>query len=429
MTVKPATENMRREYPYYRRNLWAFVGDFVFFGVGMAFLDSTTVLPTLARQLTTSAFLVGLISAMSRGLWMLPQLAAANYVGGKPRQRPYLILPALIGRPFTWLLALFLFLSPDYQPLLVYGALLLWVIVFWLCDGLASVPWFRLISKTIPPERRGRLFGLAQALGGVLAVGVGFVVRYLLSHQGPPFPENYAWLFLLGGAAFLVSVGVIFAVQEDPESTTVGRLPWRAYLPQLVRLMGRDRDFRLVTVVRLLLGAGGMAAPFYILYATEDLGLPPEVVGFFLSAQVGAGVLLGLIMGYLQERTGSQRVIQLSTVMGLMAPVGALLIPRLVPVGGVVFLWVYALIFVGMQGVMSAMTLGFMNFILEIAPREEEPTYVGLANTLGALMLLYPLLGGVLLERVSYSGLFTATALTIGAALIMAMGLRKPRTK
>lgn len=260
-----------------------------------------------------------------------------------------------------------------------------------------------------------------------MAVGAGFIVRYLMGHRGPPFPTNYAWLFLLSGLAFLISVGFILAVKENPKLTSGDRLSWRDYLPRLAILLGKDNDFRLVTLVRLLLGAGGMAAPFYILYATEDLGLSGEAIGFFVSVQVGASVLLGLLMGYVSERAGSKRVIQLSTVMGLISPLAALLIPRVISARDVGFLWAYALVFVGLQGVMSAMFLGFMNFVMEIAPREEESTYVGLANTLGAVLLVYPLVGGALLEGVSYLGLFTVTAVAVGSALLLATRLREPR--
>ena len=427
MNLKPETHNSKQEYPHYRRNLLAFAGDYIFFRVGIAFLNSVTILPALARELTASAPLVGLVSTLGSGAWMLPQLVAANYVTGKARQKPYLIIPASIGRPFTWLFALLLFLGLGQHPLLLYGALILWVTIFWLCDGLASVPWFHLVSKTIPPERRGRLFGLGQALGGVLAMGAGLVVRYLLSQQGPPFPINYAWLFLLAGTAFLMSLGSISTLKEDPEPGPKDRPPWRAYLPKLITLLGRDADFRLVTLVRVLLGAGGMAAPFYILYATEKLGLSYEAIGFFVSVQVGASVLLGVLMGYLNERAGSKRVIQLATVMGLMAPVGALVIPRLILTPGAGLLWAYGLIFIGLQGVMSAMMLGFMNFIMEIAPREEGPTYVGLANTLAAVLFIYPVLGGVLLEELSYTGLFSITALAVGVGLLLSARLREPR--
>jgi len=427
LNLKLETHSLKQQYPYYRRNLVAFVADVVFFRVGMAFLDSAIVLPALVRQLTLSAPLVGLVSAMGRGLWMLPQLVAANYVTGKPRQKPYVIIPVSIGRSFTFLFALVLFLGLDLRPLLLYGMLLVWVTIFWVCDGLCSVPWFHLISKTIPPDRRGRIFGLGQALGGVLAVGVGLIVRYLLGQQGPPFPVNYAWLFVLGGTAFYISLSATSMIAEDPEPVAIERLPWRVYLPRLITVLGQDADFRLVTLVRLLLGAGGMAAPYYVLYATEQLGLSREAIGFFLSVQVGASVLFGLLMGYLHGRAGCKRVIELATFMGLLSPLGALTVPHLIPTRGTAFLWAYALVFVALQGVMSAMMPGFMNFVMEIAPREEGPTYVGLANTLGAVLFIYPLLGGVLLEELSYPGLFSITALAVGAGLLLSARLREPR--
>ena len=74
------------------------------------------------------------------------------------------------------------------------------------------------------------------------------------------------------------------------------------------------------------------------------------------------------------------------------------------------------------------MMLGFMNFVMEIAPSEEGPTYVGLANTLGAALLVYPLLGGILLEKISYPGLFTITALAVSLAVLLATRLREPRS-
>jgi MFS family permease len=175
-------------------------------------------------------------------------------------------------------------------------------------------------------------------------------------------------------------------------------------------------------------GAGGMAAPFYILHATEDLGLSGDAIGFFVSVQVGAGVLLGLLMGYVSERAGSRRVIQLSTILGLMSPLVALLVPLLIVGTSPILPWAYALVFVGIQGVNSGTVLGFVNFVMEIAPAEEGPTYVGLANTLGAVLLVYPLIGGVLLERISYAGLFTATAAVAALALLMATRLRAPQT-
>jgi len=92
--------------PDERRNFAAFFGDFFFFGVAMSFVSQTTVLPSLARQLTDSAPLIGLVSTLQTGGWMLPQLIASSYVGSYPLKKPLIVIPALIGRATYPLLAL-----------------------------------------------------------------------------------------------------------------------------------------------------------------------------------------------------------------------------------------------------------------------------------------------------------------------------------
>jgi hypothetical protein len=51
----------------HRRNTLAYLGDHLFFGVGMSFASQATVLPSLVRELSDSALLVGLVSAIATG--------------------------------------------------------------------------------------------------------------------------------------------------------------------------------------------------------------------------------------------------------------------------------------------------------------------------------------------------------------------------
>ena len=78
-------------YPHYRRNFIALVVDFAGFGLGFAFYGPSTVLPAFVSVLTSSAPLVGLISTLLMGSWLLPQLIAANYLAAKERQKPHLL--------------------------------------------------------------------------------------------------------------------------------------------------------------------------------------------------------------------------------------------------------------------------------------------------------------------------------------------------
>jgi len=246
---------------HYRLNFICFVLDYVFFGVGMAFVSQTTVLPSFVSQLTDSAPLIGLASTIQTGAWLLPQLIAASYLADKDRKKPYILLPAAVGRPVFWLLAGILFLPGDRPPTLILGLFFVSLAIFMGTDALASVAWFDVLSKAIPPTRRGRLIGAGQVLSGLLTVGAGAVVNALLGPQGPPFPHNYALLFFLAGLSFVVSWLAISFLREPVKPTQAKRLPWNAFLPKLLTVLRENRVFSLLTALRLLTGLSGMAVP------------------------------------------------------------------------------------------------------------------------------------------------------------------------
>ena len=427
--VQPPTSNLQppTSNPHYRRNFICFVLDYVFFGVGLAFISQTTVLPSFVSQLTDSAPLIGLASTIQTGAWLLPQLIAASYLADKDRKKPYLMLPAAIGRPVFWLLAGVLFVAGDLSPTLILGLFFIGLAVFMSTDALAAVAWFDIMSKAIPPTRRGRLFGIGQFFSGLLTVGAGAVVNALLGPQGPPFPRNYALLFFLAGLSFFVSLATMIFLREPVEPTQNERLPWNAFLPKLLTVLRENRTFSLVTALRLLMGLNGMALPFYVVYATEELQLGIEAIGLFLSSQVVGGILAGFVWGYLNERSGSRIVIQCSTVMALASPLLALLMGPIGRLAGASTIYVYSLIFLAIGALNSSMMPGFINFVLELAPPEERATYIALTNTLCGVLLVVPFLGGWLLQATSYPVLFAVTAVGIALGLVLTLRLEEPR--
>ena len=87
---------------HYWRNFWALALDFCFFGVGMAFLSTSTVIPGFLTALGASSTVIGLMSSLQSAGWLLPQLFAARMLADKSRKKPYIMWPAGIGRTL-WL--------------------------------------------------------------------------------------------------------------------------------------------------------------------------------------------------------------------------------------------------------------------------------------------------------------------------------------
>jgi MFS family permease len=414
--------------PHYRRNFAALMGDYVGFGLALTFASATTILPDFVGRLTDSKIVIGLLSTVSNGAFLLPQLVFANLLTNKPRKKPYFNLGASIGRPLYLLYAIALWLGLGHSPALAVILFFATQVVFWGCDSLVTVAWFDVLAKAMPPERRGRLLGTSQMTGGVLSIGAGATIVALLGETGPPFPYNYATLFALAGGFFLFSLFSWSFVVEPDELVEEGERPaWRDYLPHLLNTLRHDHAFRRLIIVRLLAGFDGLAIGFYVLFATRELGLPPGVIGVFTAVQTVGGILASLGMGVISERVGSHRVVQIATALSLTAPLVAFGL-FLIPVrDSAVTTAIYAWVFLTIGAVANSVMLGFFNYIIELAPSGQRPTYIGLFNTIGGTLVVLPVAGGWLLQTTSYGALFALTATILAVAHGLSWGLPSAR--
>lgn len=405
------------ETQHYRRNFVLIVADYVLFGMAMSLVNASTVLPELVRRLTNSAPLVGLVIAVWNGTWLVPQLWAAQALSHHVYKKPAMLIAGLIGRPAFLIISAGLLAGASERPVIMIGLLLASILLFWCADAFCTIAWFDIVAKAVPVERRGRLFGLAQVLSGLLALGVAAFVSLMLGPGGPPFPSNYAWLFGLASALVLVGLGALAVMHEPPERAPQEQVGWQIFISQLVVLLRQDAAFRQVIAGRLLDGLSALAMPFFVIYASDVLRQGPQMIGLFIAAQTVGGMVASVGLGALAERVGFGAVIRVAVVANLSGPLMALLT---YPWREATWLWApYSWVFVAMGAANSAVMLGWMNYVLEIAPPGQRPVYTGLTNTLTGLLIPVPILGGWLLQATSYPVLFAAAA----AGPLLALGL------
>ena len=410
--------------PYFRYNFIALLIDYVFFGVAYSFLNPNTVLPAFARTLTASEPLVGMVSTMIAAGWLLPQLLAAAIIGQKPRKKPYLLRAIYIGRPVYFLLALVIWAGLTRYPGWMLAVFLAGIGLFNVLDGIAALAWFDLMAAMIPPTRRGRLIGAGQLIGGLAGIGVGGLVGIILSHPMLPYPTNYAVLFALAGLALTPSTIALTLLREPERNASPAPTAAFSLRSQLREVWGEWPDFRRLVFARWLMGVVGLALPFYILHATEVVGLPKAVVGWFVSAQMVGGIVASIGLGWLSERWGPRVAIWAGASATLLSPLLALLIHL---TRGSWISQLYPLVFFCFGITNNTWMMGIFNYLLEIAPEDRRPLFVGLYNTLGGVLVPVSFLGGVLLRLTSYPFLFAVTTLGIAGGLWMSLRLRDTR--
>jgi MFS family permease len=411
----------------FRWNAFWFVADYLSFGVGAAFLNQSTVLPTFVSRVTDSSLLVGLVATVQSGAWLLPQLVAAGLVSGKARKRPYMMLAALIGRPSYLLLAVLTLVLADRSPTLLVAALFVAMALFYIADGFVSVPWFDILSRAIPSSRRGRLLGTGQIVTGIAGVAIGGVVGAILADPAIAFPLNYAALFALAGMFFLVDLGALAMIREPAPAAPESSAAPAPLLPRILPIIRGDRRLARIIAVRLAFGAGAMVFPFYVVFAAKVLGFGAEQVGLFLSAQVFGGILGGMLFGQIGDRFGTRATIRAAVPIAALAPALGLGAALAGPESGALLVYAMAAVFVAIGLTFSAYLLGFMNYVLELAPENEHATYAGLYNTIIGTLIVVPPFAGWLLEATSYTVVFAAALGLFAVAFVGSLTLAEPR--
>ena len=407
----------------YRRNFFFFVTDGILFMVAMGIIGPTTVIPDFVRRLTDSEVLIGLSGSLFTIGFTLPQVIIARYIVRSARKKWWFVGPNLLVRFVILIFAGIVVLLGKDQPGLILLAFLMCYSIAALGDGLVGVPWADLIGTSLDGRWRARMFGYTNAGAGLIMLGVAPLIALVLGDSGPGFPNNYALLFAAAGATFAVSILPGIFIKELPGGKPVETIvPLSQFLPDLGRLLRADVPFRAIIVTRMFTNLFLMAAPFYIGFATVQLGLSSQVaVPNLLAMQTIGGVGGAMLYTWLGARD-NVLYIRLALVGAALLPVSALVAAVVGPMP----------LYIGflLSGLATAnLFFGYQNWIVTHAPADQRPLYVGLYNTLGAFFsMISPVMGGTIAQYVGYEALFmTAFVMALGALFVMLRYVHRPR--
>ncbi|MFZ4814993.1 MAG: MFS transporter [Phototrophicaceae bacterium] len=398
--------------PTYRRNFPFFLIDGILFTLALNIIGPSTVVPDFIRSLTSSEILIGLAASLFDIGSGLPQLFIARYMVRFERKRWWFIGPNIPVRFAMVVFAAVVIALGKDQPQAILLAFFICYGVAAFGDGVVSVAWSDLVASSLSDRWRARLFGLIPAATAVIMLGVTPLIGVILSDAGPAYPNNYALIFGTAGTLFALSTLPGLLIRELPSGKAVERIASLGdYLPSLGRVLRADVPFRNMIIIRILTTLFTMAIPFYIGFATVDLGVSSTVaVPRLLMMQVIGGVTGSLFYTWLGSRD-NLLYIRLALALSMLLPISAL-------IAAVVGAWpLYVGFFI------SGFTLGnlffaFFNWLLVYAHPDQRPIYVGLYSTImSVISLITPLIGGTIAQQFGYLPLFVI-ALAVGLAAL-----------
>ncbi len=386
------------------RNLrWNFtvnVLDNMLFALAASLVAQETILPLLVSKLSESPLLIGLIPALYSIAYYLPQLFMANHAEGLRRKLPFVVLfSGIFQRLPIPLIGLSLLLFAESQPTLALALFFALFATSAFGGGVVTPAWYTMIGKVMPVRRRGIFFGIANGGGMLMGVaGAVFVGRVL---DEVAYPVNFALLFGVAGVIHIVSWTCLALTREPPSEAVKASGGLRQYLRRLPGILRARRNYRRFLLTYGLLRVSLMSTSFFIVFGEKSLRLSGAEVGMLVAVFIGTQALMQPVMGSVGDRWGHKRNLSLASLSIVLASLCALLAADVTGV---------ALALALLSCAISCDSVSQHNIVLEFAPPRDQPTYIGLTNSiLAPVSFAAPLLGGWIAGQFGYSALFAAS--------------------
>lgn len=388
-----------------------------FFNMATAFADPFTIIPLFLAGFTDSRLMIGFVVSLVGAATVLPQIAVAGCLRRHPRSAKPLMLAGIWTRCAVWGLIATITLSVPDPGKFMLVAFMIGVSIYSLGGGVAVLPFKQVVSGTITPQHRSSFFGWRLVAGGIMSIIAGFIVKYILGMQSMPWPRNYGLLFLMSFVSLAVAYIAMSRFRFVPPLEYVAKSQ-KSYWIELRQTWQNCPTLKRLIAARMFSGGLQLALPFFVLYATQAEGMPLEAVGIFIIAQKSGAIISNLIWMPLGNRIGTRSVVLSGIILSILSLATIL--------NGNSMLGI-TVAFALAGAAMSALTVGFSGYILELGTPEIRPILFALEGTLLLPLYFMPLFGGWLVDAFGF-GILLATGLALlVVALTVTITLCEPR--
>lgn len=411
-----------RTQDYVEKNLpWNFsvnLIDITFITLGLSLISRETILPLFVSQLTDSTIAIGLIPAIYSLGYYLPQLFTASHAESLTRKKPFVTLIGGVMERLPYLLmGLAVWAFAEQSPTVTLVVFFLLLACTALGNGIATPAWFTMIGKVLPVRRRGIFFGVSGGLGALIGVIGAYFVGHILEVM--PYPDNFGWLFTIAFIFCAISwVGL--ALTREPDSPVVRQqVPLTRYIRQLPDVLRSNRNYSHFLFGYAVSRLGAMSIGFFLVFGDTSYNLTGTQVGMLTAILIGTQALMNVLWGWVGDRAGHKFVLTSSSFIMALAALAA---------------WASTsemsliIAFVLLGTAIASDSVSRFNIVLEFAVPEDQPTYIGLTNTLLAPVVgLGPILGGLLAMMLDYRGLFLISAVFAVVGGFLLIRVHEPR--
>jgi len=407
-----------KPHAYQQKNMLAGIVHGTFFNMAQAFAEPFALLPLFLSGFTSSKLIIGLIVGLMQAAMVLPQLLMSRLLRRRPNTARPLMLTGIWTRCGVWGLLGILALTISEQNTVLLWASVILVSLYSFAGGIAVLPFNRIISETIVPEKRSSFFGWRLFFGGFMAMIAGFIVKFVLGSDKMLWPKNFGVLFLLSFVTLIVAYTAMsmFRFPNDPPGKSKDSM--QSLWQECLRVFKTYPVMKKLVIIELLTSKLALFMPFLTLYATQTGHIPLKWVGIFIVCMKLGAMLSNLLWMPIGNKVGTRILIHTGIITAIISLLLTIFADN-------VLLFSLAFFVTGLAS--SALMVGYNGYILEIGPEETRVLLVAIKGTMLLPLYFMPLLGGLIADAMGYLWLLILGLVIFSLALFLAFTLCEPR--
>lgn len=384
----------------------------------LAFIDTSSIVPLFIDTYTGSLVLAGLATTIKSVVFFIPQILMGPFMHRIKNVPSFVAKTMIIFRPLPILMVPVLLLGiKSYMAVWIF---LLFFTLMCAGDGLLNIPWLDLFNRTIPAEKRGKLFGYQQLFSGLGNIVGGIVIKVVLDSKTLQSNVKFSIIFGIAGVLCLLSGLFMVPAKDLPRDTDNDSEGLLSFYKKLPVFLKDNKDFARLIIIQIISGFTGVVAPFVILFNKNYIRLDAGNISILVYIQIIGTLLGGVIWGHISHRFGNRLAIIASQSAGLIIGVVAIISYFT----GIKSFLLISCPMAFFNGTYISYWIGFTNYLMDIVEEKSVPIYLTLTNILMFPNTFLFYLAGLAAGKWGYMPLFAANVLAGTLVVILSLKLK-----
>lgn len=386
-------------------NFYAFLWHAGFLALAQNFMDVDTIIPAMVIESGGGALHIGIMTAIMLGGSSFSQLLFAPYVSNKAFKKKFLLLGINVRVLSLFALGFILFYLRGNPTNHILWFIFLFITSFSLAGAFTNISYTDILGKSVDEKKRKTFFSAKQLIAGAVVLISALLAKQVLTAFA--YPVNFAAMFFIGATLLFIASGGFWKIKEiEPSSLKINSI--KTFLRLLRSELSANP--KLAYFLGFINTQGLMISflPFVMLYAKETLNTQSNDTGNFLIFKVIGVVSVSLMIYLASRRIKYSSILYLNALLSILLIISTLLIRN-----------EYSLRFIFIAGgiIFSLYTISMNGILLEISNSEKRAVYTGFAGAGNILPALFPLAGGLAIERFGFQPFFLLLMVIVSASI------------